>query len=72
MYACVRIYMPICMHFCVYTSIDIYFSITWHIIGAAHNMCIWTCICMYECMYVCMSMYIYVYMYVYICIGVCM
>ena len=79
MYACaVRtyIYMPIYMHFCVFTCIDIYFSITWHIIGTAHNICVYGPVyvytCMYVCMYVCMRMYIYLYMYVYMCIGVCM
>ena len=68
---CMRayVYMPICMHFCVFTCIDIdrYFSITWHIIGTAHNICVYGPVYVY--MYVCMRMYIYVY--VYICIGVC-
>ena len=63
MYACVRIYMPICMHFCVFKCIDRYFSITWHIIGTADNICVYwpVYVYMYVCMYVCMRMYIYVY-----------
>ena len=78
MYACLRIHMPICMHFCVFTCIDRYFLITWHIIATAHNICVYgpvyvyMYVCMYVCTYVCMRMYIYVYMYVYVCIGVCM
>ena len=72
MYACVRIYMPIGMHFCVFKCIDRYFSITWHIIGTADNICVYgpVYVYMYVCMHVCVC--IYMCMYVYLCIGVCM
>ena len=69
MCACVRIYIPICMHFCVFTFIDIYFSITWHIIGTAHNICVYgpVYVYMYVCMYVCMCAYVYICVYVCVC-----
>ena len=58
-------YMLIFVHFCVYFSIHIYFSINWHIIDPSLNIHVCACVYIYIYIYIWVCMYIYVFVYVY-------
>ena len=64
---CMRAYVFICLYVCISAyilCIDIYFSITWHIIGAAHNICVYGPV--YVCLYVCVCIYVCICMSIYV------
>src|SRR6218665_971376 len=59
MFACICMYVYVCMYMCACICMYMYVCI-----------CMCVCMCVYVCVYICMYVYVclYAYMYMYVCI----